>query len=648
VFWIHASNTARLEAGYKSIADRLDLHGRNDATVNVAQLVNNWLCSEASGRWLMIIDGADDMDVLYIRRRHGQGAATNNGHISRQRKIAVSLPQSQNGAILITSRNTDVATKLKLRRKDIIPVGAMNEDQALQLLQNKLSDDLDATAPELLTELDCMPLAITQVADHISKESPRTTVATYVQELRTSNDQKVKLLRQAAKDAHSANSILDMWQITFERIREKSHTATDLLSFMSFFNPHDIPESILLHYLDKNQNVAQRLGRLFHHQGDDIRKKFNEDLNVLRSYSLVTTKRGDAFEMYGLVQLAIRRWLRYHGREDALRQMFLSTLLKEFPTGEYGNWKKCEILLPHVMAAATIAITEAEESRTLARILHNAAWYMRNRGNFVQAEGMTRGSIIARMSALALEHIKVDTQDSVNMLAVMLKDLGRYKEAEAMSRKALRRREISLGKEHLDTLSCVNTLANVLRVQGKYEDARKMNLRALSGRRKLLGEEHPDTLSSVNNLANVLRDEGKYEEAEAEYVRALKGRLKKFGKKHPDTLASLNNLACVLRDKGKYEEAETKSCLALEGRMEVLGEEHPDTLTSMINLASILRDQQKYAEAQEMNRKALEGCKRTLGEDHPFTRTAADNLLLGPQEDIRERISSHVSGMRIR
>jgi tetratricopeptide (TPR) repeat protein len=71
-----------------------------------------------------------------------------------------------------------------------------------------------------------------------------------------------------------------------------------------------------------------------------------------------------------------------------------------------------------------------------------------------------------------------------------------------------------LGKEHPDTLTSMNNLASVLSNQGKYEQAEEMHRQALRLRETVLGKEHPSTLTSMNNLASVLSDQGKYEQAE--------------------------------------------------------------------------------------------------------------------------------------
>ena len=71
-----------------------------------------------------------------------------------------------------------------------------------------------------------------------------------------------------------------------------------------------------------------------------------------------------------------------------------------------------------------------------------------------------------------------------------------------------------LGPEHPTTLTSMDNLAEVLRNQGKYEAAEKMHRRTLELCEKVLGLEHPTTLTSMNNLAEVLRDQGKYKAGE--------------------------------------------------------------------------------------------------------------------------------------
>ncbi|GFF82199.1 hypothetical protein IFM53868_03392 [Aspergillus udagawae] len=48
--------------------DKLELPERNDPKVCVLRLVSNWLCNEANGGWMMIVDNADVIEVFYPTR----------------------------------------------------------------------------------------------------------------------------------------------------------------------------------------------------------------------------------------------------------------------------------------------------------------------------------------------------------------------------------------------------------------------------------------------------------------------------------------------------------------------------------------------------------------------------------------------------
>jgi hypothetical protein len=63
-----------------------------------------------------------------------------------------------------------------------------------------------------------------------------------------------------------------------------------------------------------------------------------------------------------------------------------------------------------------------------------------------------------------------------------------------MHRQALGLSETVLSKEHPDTLTSMNNLALVLGNQGKYEEAEEMHRQTLGMVKTVLGKEHPSTL----------------------------------------------------------------------------------------------------------------------------------------------------------
>jgi tetratricopeptide (TPR) repeat protein len=494
----------------------------------------------------------------------------------------------------------------------------MDENQALQLLRNKLREEYDeGVASDLIRALEYVPLAITQASAYILQRSPRMSPSKYLAYFRRNEMKKTSLLQRAMadlqRDPRASNSVIATWQITFEGIRQDRKSAADLLVFMSFFNPQDIPEWVLRSYKrrSRGQDMTIDDGRNGARDEGSSDEEFEDDLDILCEYSLVaTTTDKDVFEMHALVQFCTQVWFSSFDDAHTWKRTFLHVASIEYPEGKFENWTKCRMLDPHIK----LIIEEEPENETdaedLARLLTNAGQYRQGIGKYTAAYEMLRKAVRTREAKVGMEH--PCTLTSVNVLASVLHSQGKYEEAEEMSRRALSGREKELGKEHPDTLSSATNLASVLQSQGKYTEAEKMNRRALIGREKVLGEEHPDALTSAGNLALALQSQGKHKEAEEMSRRALNGYVNALGEEHPSTLASVNILASVLQSQGKYTEAEKMSQQALIGREKVLGEGHPDTLTSISNLALALQSQGKYTEVKEMNQPGLAGRKNAL------------------------------------
>jgi tetratricopeptide (TPR) repeat protein len=582
VFWVHASTRARFEEAYRGLADRLELPGRHDPKADVLRLVSNWLCNEANGQWTMVVDNVDDVETFFPSRRREQDKTVK----SLSASLAAYLPQSRNGSILITSRSRDAAAKLARGQRNVKEVLAMDESQGLQLLRNKLSvasHEVGAVA-DLLRMLDCMPLAITQAAAYINRGA-WMTIAGYLDEFRANDKRRESLLNQDAgdlrRDERASNSVVTTWQMSFERIRQERPSAAELLSLMSFFNPQGIPERTL-----RRHNRAASVGASENRGEAD--RTFDEDLNTLHAYSLVTrtttTTAADTetWEMHALVQFCTRVWLSSFGEGERWRDEFVELMAQEFPNGKLENWRQCQQLLPHAEPFFDTEPASEPSLKAWAQLLTNAAWCL-----------WTKGS---------------------------------YQLAQAIAAKAVTAREQVFGLNNRQTLQSVGILAVVLRAQGKYEEAEKLNWRALEGIEKELGVYHLDTLAFVNNLAAMLQDQGKYEEAEKLSRRALEGHEKELGTHHPSTLTTVSNLAMVLRCQGKYEEAEKLSRQALEGNEKELGIHHASTLTSVYCLAHLLHRLKRYAEAAELYQRAYDGYVQKLGPQHPDTIQCGNNF----------------------
>ncbi|KZL84224.1 kinesin light [Colletotrichum incanum] len=240
---VNASTKATFEDSYRSIAEVLALPRRHDPGVNVLALLRDWLQKEDVSPWLMIVDNADDIEILFSKT---------NGQKDQPMPIASYLPKTDNGKILVTSRSWDAAEKLTGNGKMIFRVLTMEEAQALQLLQNKLNQDVDEDdALRLVHTLGCIPLAVNQAAAYIHKRS-RVTIQSYLDELQKSEKRKGTLLLSDRGDIRRydgvSNSVVLTWQLTFEQIKREQPRAANLLSLMSYFHAQNIPEYMLHGY----------------------------------------------------------------------------------------------------------------------------------------------------------------------------------------------------------------------------------------------------------------------------------------------------------------------------------------------------------------------------------------------------------------
>ena len=93
--------------------------------------------------------------------------------------------------------------------------------------------------------------------------------------------------------------------------------------------------------------------------------------------------------------------------------------------------------------------------------------------------------------------------------------------------RALSIREKVLGAQHLDTAASLSTLSNIYLTMGKYEDAEQLSRRALVIREQLLGPNHLEVAKSLESYAGALQKLGRGSEADKHAARARAIRLLK-------------------------------------------------------------------------------------------------------------------------
>jgi tetratricopeptide (TPR) repeat protein len=208
--------------------------------------------------------------------------------------------------------------------------------------------------------------------------------------------------------------------------------------------------------------------------------------------------------MHRLVQLSTRIWLRSVSEEEKWQGVFLSTVYKEFPTGDFVNWAKCQSLLPHIEGIKETIPDDDEKIREWVGILANAAWYLWTQGLYGQAEGLIKKSVAEQGKISRSDDISAFRNQSI--YALVLSYQGKYEESEALNRRALAAREKALGVDHPDTLTSIYCLAYLLHNMKQYDRATELYQRACFGFERVLGRNHPTTLSCFKHYADLQKN----------------------------------------------------------------------------------------------------------------------------------------------
>jgi tetratricopeptide (TPR) repeat protein len=600
VFWVQANDAISFENSYREIGRRFQIPRLDDEKADIKQLVRK-VMNEVHSPWLMIVDNADDSNVL-LKADEKTG----------QHELLKYLPNSHNGAILFTTRDNKAATDYA--ETNVITVKEMGDLESKELLTKSLRDQAlvedKASTTRLLELLYNIPLAIKQAAAYLNKN--KTTVVKYLSAYEKTNEGIIKLLSIDFEDKGRyrgmKNPIATTWLISFEQIRRQDPLAADYMAFISCIHDQNIPEGLLPSAAP--DETIQALG-------------------TLQAFGFIHKRLiGESYDMHGLVHLVIQNWLKLMGEWEEWTTKTLRRVHDMFPWPQHENRAMWMTYLPHAQCTVdtfNTGLRRTEKTKKLlAGLLHNLGWCSQIKGQYAEAEGIYRQALQLEEIVLGKDH--PNTLGSMNNLAISLHQQGKYAEAEGIHRQTLQLKETVLGKDHRDTLVSMMNLAISLDRQGKYAEAEGIHRQTLQLMETVLGKDHPDTLGGMMNLAISLDRQGKYAEAEGIYQQTLQLMETVLGKDHPETLGGMMSVASSLHRQGKYAEAEGIYQQTLQLKETVLGKDHPDTLGSMMGLAISLDRQGKYTEAEGIHRQTLQLKETVLGKEHPDTLASMNNL----------------------
>ncbi|KAB8069867.1 hypothetical protein BDV29DRAFT_161039 [Aspergillus leporis] len=437
VFWVPCTSHAMIEQAFLNIAQILGLH--NVKPAEAKEQIKLYLSSKRAGKWLLIFDNADDTEMWLTANDTAPA-------------LEDFLPQSEQGRIIFTTRNGELA--VELTSSNVISIPDVDKETAQNILEGLLLNKTllkdHITTATLLEQLAFLPLAIAQASAYINKK--RLSLSAYSTLLQEEEQDAVELLSEDFRDPGRykdiKNPVITTWLISFKQIQHQNQAAADYLSFMACINPQNIPQSLLPLQTTKKQRL--------------------DALGLLNAYSF-TNSQGTDISMHRLVHMATRNWLRKNRVFHHWVHRVAGQMDKVFPDNHHTNRGLWREYLPHALALAY----ENEFILQQEQYLH----------------------LIAK-------------------IADCLASDGRYHEAEVLYNKLMKIYQEKDGPEHPSTLTCTANLASTYWNQGRWDEAERLEVQVMKTRKIVLGAEHPSTLASMANLASTYLNQGRWNEAE--------------------------------------------------------------------------------------------------------------------------------------
>ena len=205
VIWLPALSDESFEQACAEIARKFAIQKTADDE-DPRETVRQHLSSETAGKWLLIVDNADDAELLFGRPGKPGG-------------INEYLPSSEEGLVLFTTRSQEIA--VSVAGPDVVNLDEMDPQEAKELWEELLirKDPLrnEALTTKLLRELTYLPLAISQAAAYINIK--KVPIAEYLELLHGTEQDVIGLISKEFPDNTRypglKNAVVTTWLVSF-------------------------------------------------------------------------------------------------------------------------------------------------------------------------------------------------------------------------------------------------------------------------------------------------------------------------------------------------------------------------------------------------------------------------------------------------
>ncbi|SDN34026.1 Tetratricopeptide repeat-containing protein [Streptomyces sp. cf386] len=583
VWWIPSERNELVISSLAELGARLGLRVGDEAAQAAQEVCDHLRQSGSTLNWLLVFDNADEPQEV---SRYFPGG---NGHV------------------LVTSRNQGWSQNFGAIEVDLF----LREESVEHLLRRAAglsAEDADRVA----AAVGDLPLALDQAGAWLAETV--TSVDTYLAEL----EQQAELVLSFSQPANYPKPVAATWNVSIERLKERSPAAVRLLQLCAFFAAEPISRDLLygdemIRELAKNDpSLRERmvLGRVIREIG---------------RFALAKVDRATrSIQVHRLVQAVIRSQLSPREQEEA-QHVVHRILAGHRPKGEEpiddddpDNRAKFTVIWPHLEASEASRCDEPETRQ----LLIDRVRYLWKRGDL--------------NAALALgQELRTAWEELLNARRGELAELEKVAEERTRTGRAddddleeRAKQESYVVNLHSQILYLSSNIANVLRSLGKYVEAERLGSDTLARQRVLLVADHPYIFMTSSGLAMDLGSIGRFGEALELAIEAYNGLKESLGEDHPRTLFANNNRAVCLRLLGRYAEARDVDEEIYDRRRNdlELGSEHPHSLISATNLGRDLRETGEYATSISLLRSSYEAYQRLFGETYPETLRTAKSL----------------------
>ncbi|MER6997314.1 FxSxx-COOH system tetratricopeptide repeat protein [Streptomyces sp. NPDC000410] len=624
VWWISSEQLDDVIAGLAELAIRIGAQGGEDMAAASQEAIDLLRRGVPTSRWLLVFDNADDPEQL--KRFFPTG-----------------------GHILVTSRNQTWS-----QYGDALPVDVFLREESIEHLQRRAPGLTLDDADQVASAVGDLPLAVEQAAAWIAETA--TPVAAYLEQL-SHQASSVLALNQPAG---YPEPVAATWNVSIERLKERSPAAVRLLQLCAFFAPEPISSNLLyskemieaLKPYDASLQEKLVLGRVIREIGRFALAKVDQVSNSI--------------QVHRLVQAVIRSQLSEEEQKDARhavhRILAGARPDDDEPIDNPGNWPRFNTIWPHLGPSDARHCREPETRRLLidrVRYLwkrgdwqtagelaqdlrdawrdmlgNNDVQYLylrfhlsniyRSQGRYVEARELGEVTLERQRTVLGASH--PHTYMTTSGLAMDLGALGQYGKAMELATEAHDGFSQIFHESHPRTLAAANNLALNLRMVGQYARAREKDQDVFDRRTEVLGPEHPYTLSSATSLARDLREVGRYEDSVSLLSRTYDTYKETLGRAFPGTLSAGKSLAVSLRRAGRLEDARRLTTATRNRYRAKYTYAHPDSLACDLNLAADLFAAGEPVAARDLAQEVVDQYREVPGEKHPYTLAAMNNL----------------------